>query len=288
MRRRVYVASCRGLPDWEEDDADFLDALNHEVDVTVLPWDESGVDFSKYDAILLRTTWDYTQQIEKFLAWSRFVSRQTRLFNPLVWIAWNHNKRYLSELANLSIEVVPTISVLPDQLVRGLDELGACDRWFLKPMVGASSEGTFRLSDRSLVNTTLEGLDNRFGYLVQPYLSSVETFGELSVICIDGQPSHAVRKVPVSGDYRVQDDYGAHDEPFQLDNSLCALSTSILEAACTITGQSTPPLYARVDFLKGAGGRYLLNELELIEPSLFFRHSGASVRKLTSAFLERL
>ena len=288
MRRRIYVASCRNLPDWEQDDATFLDALNEEADVTVLPWDQPGVDFSTFEAVLLRTTWDYTQQIDKFLAWVRWVSGQTRLFNPFVWIQWNHHKRYLSELAKSSIAIVPTISVLPNQLAEGLDELGACERWFMKPMVGASSEGTFRVDDRDLVNSTLGGVDNRFGYLVQPYLSSVETFGELSVICIDGQPSHAVRKVPVNGDYRVQDDYGAHDEPFQLDEQLYSLSASIIREACVITGQTTPPLYARVDFLKGAGGHYLLNELELIEPSLFFRHSESSARKLLSAFLERL
>ena len=94
MRRRVCVASCGNLPDWEQDDAAFLDALNEEVEVTVLPWDQPGVDFSTFEAVLLRTTWDYTQQIDKFLAWGRRVSRQTRVFNPFVWIQWNHHKRY--------------------------------------------------------------------------------------------------------------------------------------------------------------------------------------------------
>jgi hypothetical protein len=109
--------------------------------------------------------------------------------------------------------------------------------------------------------------------ILQPYLPAVETFGEVSAISFGGVLSHAVRKIPVSGDYRVQDDFGASDEPWACTDELKALSDCALAAAARLLQRSEPLLYARVDALRDLSGRLVLTELEIVEPSLFFRHA---------------
>jgi glutathione synthase/RimK-type ligase-like ATP-grasp enzyme len=118
--------------------------------------------------------------------------------------------------------------------------------------------------------------------LLQPYLGSVETAGERSAIFIDGAFSHAVRKVPVPGDYRVQDDFGAEDRPVELT----AGERRLARAAVAAAGGDL--LYARVDLLADDRGRPRLSELELVEPSLFFRHHPAAAERLAGALLRRL
>ena len=118
--------------------------------------------------------------------------------------------------------------------------------------------------------------------LLQPYLARVETEGELSAIFIDGRLSHAVRKVPVHGDYRVQDDFGAHDEPTTLARDEIALA----ERAIRVAG--TDLLYGRTDFLRADDGSLVLTELELVEPSMFFRHAPQAPDRLADALRARL
>jgi hypothetical protein len=106
------------------------------------------------------------------------------------------------------------------------------------------------------------------------------------VILIDGVATHGVRKGPVPGDFRVQDDYGAHDEPYPVDGELGALAAQTVRAAEARLG--TRLLYARVDALRLGTGELVLNELEIVEPSLFFRHGAHAADALAEAFLARL
>jgi glutathione synthase/RimK-type ligase-like ATP-grasp enzyme len=118
--------------------------------------------------------------------------------------------------------------------------------------------------------------------MVQPYLPSVESLGEVSAVFVDGRFSHAVRKVPVPGDYRVQDDFGASDEPTTLAERELALAGSIMELV------ESELLYGRADFLRDAAGELRLTELELVEPSMFFRHAPHAARALAEALCRRL
>ena len=123
--------------------------------------------------------------------------------------------------------------------------------------------------------------------LLQPYLSNVETAGEVSVLLIDGAVSHAVRKVPVPGDYRVQDDFGASDAPMRPDDDESDLARRIMAMIADRFG-GTMPLYGRVDLLRDAEGAPMVNELELVEPSFFFRHGPEAADRMATALLARL
>ena len=124
----------------------------------------------------------------------------------------------------------------------------------------------FDVSKLDRAEAHLERLLPNEAMLLQPYLSRVESEGEGSVIFVDGELTHAVRKLPVPGDYRVQDDFGASDEPWLLSDAEAELARRVVDCV----GQ--PLLYARVDFLRDDAGELRVNELELVEPSLFFRH----------------
>ena len=77
------------------------------------------------------------------------------------------------------------------------------------------------------------------------------------------------------GDYKVQDDFGASDEPYLFSNDEASALRGILESLQRVLQEKfnlrEPLLYARVDVLRDGHGGLYLNELELVEPSLFFR-----------------
>jgi glutathione synthase/RimK-type ligase-like ATP-grasp enzyme len=297
---RIALASCASLPAWEVDDKPLHAALAaHGVIVETPAWDDANVDWQRLDACLIRTTWDYMDRRSAYLDWAERTAAATTLFNPAAIVRWNTDKGYLADLERLGAAVIPTVWLAagssPD-VAAILAEHG-WTRAFLKPAVGASSLGTLRFDADVLglaaARAHLEQLLPRETMLLQPYLPTVETIGELSAIFFDGKFSHGVRKIPPAGDYRVQDDYGARDLPHEFSAVELRQAREILDlvpAACPTWRASAdePLLYARVDFLAGRDGRLLLTELELVEPSLFFRHAPAAADVLAAALVERL
>ena len=222
---RIALATCNTLPDWEVDDQPLHEALEQRrVRIDRPAWDDFSYDWSAVDACLIRTTWDYTTRVDDFIAWADRIARETLLFNPPDVIRWNVHKTYLRDLEAKGVPVIPTIWCEPGAGTAGasLDALADAgwSRAFIKPAVGATAAGTMRFDvnelDRPAARRHLDAL-HAAGQtaLIQPYLDAVETEGEVSAIFIDGRISHGVRKIPVPGDYRVQDDYGATDEPYE-------------------------------------------------------------------------
>lgn len=286
---RVALATCSGLPSWEVDDRPLHAALAARgATVELEPWDDPGFAWRSCDACLIRTTWDYELRRDRFVAWAFRVAAETRLFNPPEIVRWNTDKRYLRELEARGVPVIPTVWLPAGgrcDLAALLAERG-WSRGFLKPVVGSTARASLRfdVDDPGLAaaGRHLERTLAEEPMMLQPYLESVESEGELSVIFIDGEPSHAVRKVPVPGDWRVQDDFGASDEPIALDGRLLAVARQALAAV------EPDLLYARVDLLQDAAGELRVTELELVEPSLFFRHRPEAADLLAAALLRRI
>ena len=289
----IALATCHELPDWEVDDTPFHRALQARgAPLSHPPWNDREVSWADFDAVLIRTTWDYWHHHQEFVAWAAAVERCTKLFNPAKVVRWNTDKHYLQQLHDAGIPIAPTHwltqGTSPD--LRSLLKQRGWAAGFIKPVVGASASDTCRFTWDSIdvAQAHLSALLQRQDAMLQPYLAQVETLGELSAVVIDGTISHGVRKVPVPGDYRVQDDYGASDEPHVLTPQACALAERACQAAMTLLGMHAPPLYARVDFLCGDDDTLLLNELELVEPSLFFRHAPHAAGRLADALLHRI
>ena len=290
----IGLASCTKLPEWEVDDQPLVEALQEQgVRVSQPAWDDADFEFSSLDACLVRTTWDYEHRRDEFLQWARNTDACTAFFNPPAIIEWNTHKSYLRDLAEAGVPSIPT-----EWLVTGANvDLGALldrrgwARGFLKPVVGSTARGTFRFNtDGPSLAEAQAFLQERLGIedmMVQPYLDHVETGGEESIMLVDGQVTHAVRKVPVPGDYRVQDDFGATDEILEPDERDTEFARQIM-AMVAERFKTGPLLYGRVDLLRDASGTPLLNELELVEPSFFFRHGPGAGRELATALLNRL
>lgn len=277
---RLALASCRKLPEWEVDDRPLVAALRARgAAVDTPPWDDLSVDWSTYDGVLIRTTWDYTDRREAFVAWAETLG--DRVHNPGPIVRWNTHKGYLEELAGRGVDIVPTLWI-----PRGSTDIPADLPWeqgFVKPAVAANAQGTlrFRRGEIAYERHAL-ALVGAHDLMVQPYYASVETLGERSAIVVDGEVAHAVCKIPARGDYRVQDDWGATDTAHVMNDAESRLVERTLAAL--------PPglLYARVDWLLDDDGQPRVNEVECVEPSLFFRHGPQTAERLADAWLARL
>jgi hypothetical protein len=276
---RLALATCTKLPEWEVDDAplhEALRAMGHQVEQP--PWD-ADVDWQRFDGVLIRTTWDYTARRDAFVAWCHGLGE--RVHNTGAVVAWNTHKGYLRELEALGVPIVPTVWL--EQGSRfSISEL-ATGQVFLKPCVAANADGTgrFEATDPA-AQAHADALVATGDAMLQPFLPSVGSQGERSAIVVDGVVTHCVCKVPAAGDYRVQDDFGATDGPHSPSEAEAALIQATLAAL------PTGLLYARIDWLLSDDGAPMINEVELVEPSLFFRHAPHAAEVLARAFVARI
>lgn len=294
-RALVHLAlpTCANLPSWEIDDRFLHAALSARGVTFARPvWDDPSVDWRAFDGVLIRTTWDYQDKLPAFLRWAERVDAITQLFNPATVVRWNTHKGYLRELAARGVPIAPTNwlarGTSPDLpgLLAALPSLEG----FLKPCVGATARETLRFANDAAGHAAATAHVARLlpheDLMLQPFLPAVTTRGEWSAIFVAGRLAHCVRKVPVPGDYRVQDDFGAHDEPYQPTSSERTAAAAALAAAEAILG--TDLLYGRTDWLWQDDGSCVLTELELVEPSLFFRHGAPTAAALADALLARI
>ena len=267
----VAIASCRELPEPDTDSAPLLAAMRTAgLDAEILAWDDPGADFSRARVTVIRSTWNYPEAPAAFATWIDRTARKTRLFNPAATVRWNLHKGYLLSLAKAGLSVVPTRLVEKGSAVPLSDvmrELAAADV-VVKPAVSAGSRKTLRVTDPRAGEAHLAGLVAIEDALVQPYLPSVEGYGERSIIWIDGEFTHAIRK-----SRRLQGDAESVDGPMPIAAEEADLARRAVLAA------PGPLLYARVDMARSASGDPMLMELELIEPSLFFGRSAVALER---------
>ncbi|WP_298626313.1 hypothetical protein [uncultured Zoogloea sp.] len=234
------------------------------VEAVVAPWD-SPEDWAAYPLVVVRTPWDYFRRLPEFLAWAARTSQITAFVNPVSVIEWNSHKAYLRELAAKGIPTVPTLW-LDRGAADGAARLAATG-WgevVVKPAVSIGAIGALKAhATDPACQAHLAALLAEGDVLVQPFIESVAAQGEVSLIYFGGAFSHAIRKQPAAGDYRVQDMYGGTNHPYQPAADEVELATLALSAT------PAPTTYARVDMVRLPDGRPAVMELELIEPELF-------------------
>lgn len=234
------------------------------VEAVVAPWD-SPEDWAAYPLVVVRTPWDYFRRLPEFLAWAARTSQLTAFVNPVSVIEWNSHKAYLRELAAKGIPTVPTLW-LDQGAADGAARLAATG-WgevVVKPAVSIGAIGALKANATEPACTAhLAALLAEGDVLVQPFIESVAAQGEVSLIYFGGAFSHAIRKQPAAGDYRVQDMYGGTNHPYQ------PAADEVELATLALTATPAPTTYARVDMVRLQGGSPAVMELELIEPELF-------------------
>ncbi len=267
-------------PPARDEDIDFLlPALRRRgAEAEAKPWSDPAVDWGSYDVVLISSTWDYDERLDDFLEWSKRVGAATELRNPAATVAWNVDKRYLRELEAAGVATIPTIWTEPGQeeeIERTVAELGWGDV-IIKPVVDLGARRLARV-ETTMVARILAAL--AAPGMAQPFLRPLQTEGELSLVFIGGELTHAVRKRPARGDFRVQPQYGGTVEPLEPPADAIALGREALAAA------PGDPLYARADLIRDGGGKLRLIELELIEPVLYLGSAPAAAERLARALL---
>ena len=226
-------------------------------------WDDPDFDPSAYDAAVVGTCWDYMEKPGAFMATLERTDAATRLFNPLDLIRWNSRKTYLQDLAARGAPMIPTLWADRADLetVAGAFDALGCDDIVVKPVLGAGAwrQARVRRGEPLPPADTLPPAE----CMIQPFLPAVGEEGEYAFLFFGGTFSHCARKIPAKGDYRVQSEYGGHEEVHTPSGEELALARSVLDC---IEGD---PLYARVDMLRGLDGQLALIEIELIEPYLY-------------------
>lgn len=229
------------------------------------PWTGPG-DLAGFDLILPLIVWGYNRRYAEWLALlDRMEAERRPVINPPAVLRWNSDKIYLAELAAAGVPTVATRlsdALTEHDLIAARDAFG-CDTLVIKPPVSAAADGTFKLAPGEPIPDSVRGQR----MLIQPWLPSVVSDGEYSLILFAGAFSHAVVKRPKPGDFRVQPHLGGSEVPCAAPAGSEALARAALAAAPAV------PAYARVDMLADDAGALRIIELELIEPSLWIEHA---------------
>jgi Glutathione synthase/Ribosomal protein S6 modification enzyme (glutaminyl transferase) len=279
---QVAFATSEKSPNITADDRLVAEILGSQgITVNASVWDDPTVDWPSFDCVVIRSTWDYHLKAARYADWLRRCSAAgIKIWNPPEVVLANLNKRYLLNLAQQGINVVPTVYVESSapQMLRDVLERHQWQEAVVKPAISASAYGTWRTS----MSTHSEDQD-RFqeqvcahDVLVQPYLSEIALQGEWSLVFFGGEFSHAVLKRPTAGDFRVQREFGGNSAGLRPPPGL-------VEQARAVLGRvGSDLLYARVDGIERAG-RFVLTELELNEPFLFLGYSSRAADRFASS-----
>ncbi|GAB2662447.1 ATP-grasp domain-containing protein [Arenimonas aestuarii] len=255
------------------------------IDAQVLAWDDPTVSWARFDAVLLRSTWDYMDRLPEFLAWCDRVHSLSRLWNPPEVVRWNTDKRYLGDLAARGLPVIQSHFLAPGDDPASLPDL---EEFVVKPTVGAGSRDAqrYQRSEREAAIAHVRRLlDAGRHVLVQPYLHAVDEHGETALLFFEGQFSHAIRKAPLlrrgEGPTRAlfKEEHIQARDPSDAEHALAAAVLASLPFETLV--------YARVDLLPSPTGPQLL-ELELTEPSVFLPYGEGSAARFAQALARRL
>jgi glutathione synthase/RimK-type ligase-like ATP-grasp enzyme len=253
--------------------------------VATVSWRQTETPWSEFDAVIIRSTWDYWDDVPAFLSVLEHIDRETRLANSLGIVRWNLEKTYLADLDRKGIGIVPTIwpSEVKLDSFQAFSEQHGCDQLVIKPVIGANGDKAFRVSPldspqrREMISACFA--DRRA--LVQTFMPRILTEGEFSLFYFNGEFSHAILKTPAESEFRSQEEHGANIQPVLPEPQLLMRGREALAAL------SETPLYARADFIRNDENDFLVMELELIEPSMYLRTDPGAPMRFARAIDER-
>jgi glutathione synthase/RimK-type ligase-like ATP-grasp enzyme len=235
---------------------------------SIVSWRQTGVPWSDYDAVIIRSTWDYWNDVDAFLDVLWHINRATRLANPLDLVHWNLSKTYMRDLEQQGVPIVltewlDTIDI--HSFFNSLQNLGSSES-VIKPVIGANGQDAYRISPEDPPER-IERIIGRFRNrpcMVQRFMPCIVREGEFSLFFFNGEFSHATLRIPAESEFRSQEERGARVELVDAEDLLLRRGRQALATM-------EPPLYARIDFVRDDDGDFRVMEMELIEPSLYLR-----------------
>ena len=260
-----------------------LESLN--ISCQRVAWDGS-FKADEFRHVLFRTTWNYFDQLDLFRVFLQHCRKSTILINDYQQIYWNLNKKYLINLRDCGVNIVPTKIIQKGQKTT-LTSICQSNSWediIIKPCVSAAAWQTYHIEAAQILDSEklFQRLSLAQDMIVQEFQSNITTSGEISLMMIGGVYTHAVLKRAKQGDFRVQDDYGGSVAAYLPKADEIKFANQILEAL------PFKPIYARVDIMIDNSGNLALSELELIEPEMWFRLYPKAAKLLAQSIKKRV
>ena len=256
------------------------------ITVVATPWTdhvESAEGLKAYPLVLPIIVWGYHRDAARWAQATRtWAEAGLPVANPASVLGWNSDKSYLGRLAERGVPIAPTLwiqDVAPAEVEAAFDRLGT-DLLVVKPTVSAGAWKTLKIARGETI--TPDSLPTGLA-MIQPYLATIETEGETSLLFFGRRFSHAVNKTPVKGDFRIQVQFGGQYRTVETPPAeVLALAHRVLETI------EEPLLYARIDMAPDADGQWLLMEAELIEPDFYLKNDPTEGAGFVQAVRDRL
>ena len=286
-KHRIAIVTCKDFPELfggEQLLLPVLRDLGHQVDVCI--WDAPDVVWQSYDAVVIRSPWDYYKKLSQFLAWLDVLAVcKVNVINDIETLRWNLNKSYLLELSQAGVPVIPTrlVTSSDQRTLHQIFKAMQSKDIVIKPVQSAGAWRTLRVNSDNLADAELsfEAWRQEHDFLVQVFMPEIVADGEWSLIYFDGQFSHALLKRAKAGDFRVQSDHGGTVSKAYASENICR------QAIRSLKHLPRMPCYARVDGVV-RDGTFLLMELELLEPQLFLDIEAQAACRFAEAILSNL
>jgi glutathione synthase/RimK-type ligase-like ATP-grasp enzyme len=280
----VAIATCSQVLGKQKEDLQVIDALRRRgIEAAHVAWDDARVHWSSFALVVIRSTWDYPQRREEFLAWAR---QLRTVLNPFPILKWNTDKRYLHDLARAGLPVITTRYLEPGDVFES-------PSWsfVVKPAVSCDAKDTARYDadDGARAYDHVRRLQaSGRTVMVQPYLSDIEEKGEVAVMYLGGSYSHSICRRALLKQAGLPKESAGMPLDFRAYEATLAERWLADRVMTHIPGGSCGLLYGRVDLIPGLGGETMILEVELTEPSLFLEFSTGGVERLTDCIASAL
>jgi hypothetical protein len=256
-------------------------------DAEEISWRNENINWNNYDAVIVRSTWDYQKDYKKFIdVLEKINNSSAHLENNFELMKWNMNKKYLFDLEQDGIRIVDTLwkNTFNFNETQNSFYLFKTKEIIVKPNISANADNTFRLTEEDLLNrkNELEKIFENREFMVQPFMENIVEEGEYSLFFFNGDFSHCVLKKPKENDFRVQEEHGGKFKRVVPTEHQISIGKNI------VSKLSSLPLYARTDLVRTIDNDFALMELEAIEPSLYFNMDEESPIKFVKAFEEKM
>jgi len=271
----------------ESEDDKLLNFLkNKGFHIEKVIWNDPAVNWERFQLAILKSPWDYFDRINEFHKWlDHLETKEVKLLNPIDVVRWNTNKHYLKEIEATGLAVTPSVFISKNDqfLLNDFFEQFNSKKLIVKPCVSGGAKNTFKVTDENVeeINNQLQVLVKEEDFIVQPFLSEIIENGEWSFVFFNGTYSHSLVKKAKPGDFRVQPAHGGFVHPQKPRQEVIDIASQYVD----LFAKSC--LYARVDGTF-VNGRFLLMELELIEPFLFLNTDPENYERYYQALIKMI
>ncbi|MEM9200667.1 MAG: hypothetical protein AAGC53_03365 [Actinomycetota bacterium] len=282
QRSTIVIATCAMWPGVSESDQLLVDELTRRGHTVIdRPWNDAPVsDFTDADMIVLRSNWDFHHHLDAWNTWLDDVEAgDVRLVNDAELVRLHNTKAYLRhyQAAGLPTPTTLMTDTFDSEAVAAWMDDHGFDRIVCKPEWGASGHGVDLVTRDGIEAARQQwaAADEQRPLLFQEFMPEIRS-GEYALVFFGETFSHAFRRKPTGGDFRVNTQYGGEVTLADLSNDAIDFGRRVVDAL------PSPAAYARIDIVPSGSG-FALMEVEINEPSLAMSLDPASAARFADS-----